>query len=83
MRTTIVIDDAVLRLARRRAAELKTTVSGLIERALRAELTGRPKEQPAHRPFRLIVNDGPGLLPGYSWDTVARRVLESDRNGLP
>ena len=82
MRTTIVIDDTVFRRARKRAAELKTTLSGLIEGALRGELATRPGKV-KRKPFKLHVNKGPGLLPGTAWDRVARQVLDDDRNGLP
>ena len=40
MRTTLNIDDAVLRLARQHAARMGLSLSGLVERALRAALSG-------------------------------------------
>ncbi len=83
MRTTIVIDDALFRQARKRATELKTTLSGLIEAALRGEFAARPQARAKRKPFKLHVNKGPGLVPGHSWDRVARQVLDSDPNGLP
>ena len=73
----------VFRQARKRATELKTTLSGLIETALRQALTARPPVKAKRRPFKLVVNKGPGLAPGYSWETVSRQVLGADWNGLP
>ena len=83
MRTTIVIDDAVFRQARKRAHELQATLSSLIEDALRAALDARPARGSKRKPFKLVVNKGPGLTPGHSWETVARQVLNADRDGLP
>ena len=83
VRTTIVIDDTVFRQARKRAADLKTSLSALIEAALRGELAARSPGTTKRKPFKLHLNKGPGLRPGYSWDRVARQVLDDDRNGLP
>lgn len=83
MRTTIVIDDAVFRQARKRAQDLKTTLSGLIEDALRAALDARPPARSKRKPFKLVVNKGSGLASGYAWETVARQLLNADRSGLP
>lgn len=50
MRTTLDLEDGLLRRARRKAAEEGRTLTGLIEDALRA-LLGRPARP--RRPFRL------------------------------
>lgn len=81
MRTTIVLDDAVFQLARKRATALKTSMSALIEAALRSELAARPKVK--GKRFKLVVNKGPGLAPGLTWSAVASAVLGGDVNGLP
>ena len=49
MRTTIELDDELFRRATRKAAEAGTTLSGLVERALRA-----------HLDLRSEVGEGPG-----------------------
>jgi hypothetical protein len=55
MRTTLVLDDQLLRRARKRAAEDGTTLSELVNDALRDAL--REKQSP-QRPFRLITFGG-------------------------
>jgi hypothetical protein len=52
MRTTLVIDDELLRQAKRRAAEWNLTVSDIVNNALR-ECLGRPVR--AAPPFALIT----------------------------
>lgn len=52
MRTTLVIDDKLLRQAKRRAAERNLTVSDIVNNALRESLA-RPVG--AARPFALIT----------------------------
>ncbi len=53
MRTTIDIDDKLLALAKRRAAEKGTTLKTVVESALRMALK-KPKKTPAR--FRLKWN---------------------------
>lgn len=43
MRTTIDLNDTVLRAAKRRAAEDGKTLKALVEEALRAHLSGKPR----------------------------------------
>jgi Bacterial antitoxin of type II TA system, VapB len=52
MRTTLIIDDELLRRAKRRAAEWKMTVSDVVNNALR-ETLGRPAREAS--PFSLIT----------------------------
>lgn len=79
MRTTIVVRDALLRAAKKRAAELDLPLSGFIERALRAELE---RVRGAKRPFRLVVNKKATLKKGLSWDSLAAQ-LDDGANALP
>ena len=58
MRTTVDIDEPLLRRARRRAATANTTLSQIVKDALRAFLA-----TPARRsdpPFELVVRGTPG-----------------------
>jgi hypothetical protein len=52
MRTTLVLDDALLRRAKQRAAERNQTVSDLVNEALRASLD---RAQPSAPPFALVT----------------------------
>lgn len=62
MRTTLEIQDGLLRLAKRRAAEEDRTLTAVIEDALRQYLTPPPK---AAQKFRLELLTKRGrLLPG-------------------
>ena len=57
MRTTLILDDQLLRQARRRAAERNATLSAVVNDALREAL----REQPAAaHAFRLITFAGAG-----------------------
>jgi len=71
MRTTLNIDDGLMRKARRRAAQTGRTLTEIVEEALRHELAG---ERPSGRRFRLKWTPVSGrLLPG---------VVLSDRDSL-
>jgi hypothetical protein len=66
MRTTLDVDDRLLRQAKKRAAETGETLTALIERALRAYL--RPKTAPG-KSFRLDLLIKKGRpMPGVNWD---------------
>lgn len=61
MRTTLAIDDEVLHAAKKRAVENGSTVSQVVNEALRRFLNQRP--DPPKKPFRLPTfrGDGPDL----------------------
>jgi predicted transcriptional regulator len=69
MRTTIRLDDELLAAAKRQAAERETTLTRLIEDALRAELARRPVES-AER-VELTTFGAGGLRGGVSLDESA------------
>ena len=50
VRTTLVLDDDLVRRAKHRAAELKLTISDVVNHALRVALTEQPL---AAAPFRM------------------------------
>jgi hypothetical protein len=60
MRTTLDLEDGLLRRARRKAAEQGRTLTGLIEEALRA-LLGRPARPPRRFRLRLPTRRGTRL----------------------
>jgi hypothetical protein len=71
MKTTLEIDDQLLRRAKRRAAEGGTTLRAVVEDALRAKLALRPSQR---RPYRL---DAPVVR-----GTKPPAVDVADRNAL-
>lgn len=56
MRTTVVIDDAILRKAKHAAAESGCTLSDLVNQALSVALAKRSEPRPA---FQMVVYGGP------------------------
>ncbi len=62
MRTTLSLDDEVIRAAKRRAAETGRTLSGMIETALR-ELLEREARRPGRYRLRWLTVPG-GTQPG-------------------
>ena len=71
MRTTLAIEDALLRAARERAAEAGTTLTSFVEHALAAALAERPTDSGRYC---------------FKWQTHSGRVLPgvdvSDRDRL-
>lgn len=60
MRTTLDLDDALLRAVKARAAESGRTMTSLIEEALRDHLARTGPDAP-REPLRWLVVDGPPL----------------------
>jgi Bacterial antitoxin of type II TA system, VapB len=56
MRSTVIIDDELFRKAKRRAAERGTTLSGLVNQALRESLAKPETNAP---PFRMTTFGDP------------------------
>lgn len=80
MRTTINVDDRLLAEARRQALEAGTTLTALIEDALRAQLARRGAPERSSDPFRLHTFTGAGLRPGVDLDdSAALRDVLDDR----
>jgi hypothetical protein len=69
MRTTIRLDDDLLRQAKRVAAERGTTLTALIESALRRALAPAPAQ--TRSPLSLPTFRGDGLQPGVDLDDTA------------
>lgn len=79
MRTTLVIDDALLRQAKRRAAERDLTVSDVVNEALR-ESFGRPLPEAA--PFSMVTYGQPGPGVRHEPSDFASALEAEDRDGL-
>lgn len=75
MRTTITIDDHLLDKVRRRAAERGTTLSALIEEALRLSMS---RSAPATPKFELVTFEGDGVQPGVVLDRTSTLAADED-----
>lgn len=78
MRTTIRIDDRLLREAKAKAARAGTTLNAVVEDALRAALTRR---EPSDRPLAVDLPTfaGNGLQPGVDLDDSADLLERMER----
>lgn len=70
MRTTIRLDDDLLRELKKRAAERGTTLTALIQDALRAELA--PADAPDAGPFQMLTYGEGEPRPGVDLDDSAK-----------
>jgi hypothetical protein len=70
MRTTIRLDDDLLAAAKRRAVERGTTLTAVIEDALRESLARRPEAGERER-IELLTFRGGGVQPGVDLDDSA------------
>ena len=70
MRTTIRIDEQLLRQAKQLAARSGKSLTSLIEDALR-ESIARQHSAGQRQPVRLVTFRGSGLLPGVDLDDSA------------
>lgn len=74
MRTSIDIDDKLLRQAKRHALENDTTLKAIVEEGLRQVVHGDVTSSPRKpTPFKLTTFRGKGLQPGIregDWETI-------------
>ncbi len=73
MRTTIRMDDDLLRQAKEHAARTGTTLTRVIEDAVR-QLLARRRVKQVREPVRLPTFCGEGLQPGVDLDDTASLV---------
>jgi len=80
MRTTVRLDEALLRATKARAAQTGRTMTALIEEALRESLA-RTSSRPVREPVALPTVRGSGLLPGVDLDdgSALLDLMEGDR----
>lgn len=78
-RTTLILDDRLLTQAKKRAADRKTTVSEVVNEALRDSFT-RP--DPPSRPFRLITYGDPSKPQHLTPADMYAILEEQDLEGL-
>lgn len=80
MRTTIRLDDDLLAAAKSRAAERRTTLTRVIEDALRAELSRRPSGDRERVRLPAFGDPAEKPLPGVDLDdcTALLDLMEAD-----
>ena len=79
MRTTLTIDDDLLRRAKREAASTGRTLGQLVEDALRDSLARRPASRERFR-LRLVTSGGSGLRDGI--DLADNAAVRDVMDGL-
>ena len=81
MRTTIRLDDSLLKETKKVAAESGRTLTAVIEDALR-ETLGRRRQRPRRGRVRLTTFGGRGVRPGVDLDDSAALLdhMESARD---
>jgi len=82
MRTTVRLDESLLRAAKAEAARSGRSLTRVIEDALRDALRRRPKKS-ARAPVRLTTVGGQGLCPGVDLDDSAALLDLMDRRDAP
>ena len=70
MRTTIRLEDNLLKAAKKRAVELDTTLTAVIEDALRTALA-KPTQAKRPKKTDLPVSGSGGLCPGVDLDDTS------------
>ena len=70
MRTTINLPDELIQRAKKAALEADTTLTEIIERALREALARRSHKKPRGE-FKLITSGHGGLQPGVDLDDTS------------
>lgn len=76
-RTTVRLEEGLLREAKKLAAETGRTLTSLIEDALREVVSRRAAPSAPRAEPELPTWGGGGLKPGYSWDRL-KDVLEEE-----
>jgi hypothetical protein len=74
MRTTIRLDEKLLREAKRLAAESGTTLTALIEESLRERIARKKAGTRARPPVRLHTAGKGGVRPGVDLDDTASLI---------
>jgi hypothetical protein len=65
MKTTIDLPDDLLMEAKKAAVDRRTTLKGLMERALRRELAAKPGRPKKNKKIRWVIVKG-GVAPGVN-----------------
>ena len=79
MRTTITVDGRLLERLKARAAATGTTVSRLIEEAVRVMLNRTPKRSEPGMMFELITYGAGGQFSKYNLDKTSELIAAGDQ----
>ncbi len=79
MRSTVVFDDNLYRKARERAAALNTTLSDVVNQALREALF---KPKPRESRFEMVVFGDPSAVVSHEPQDFAEALSNDDAKGL-
>lgn len=79
MRTTLVIDDSLLRKAKQHAARVGLSLSGLVEQALREALRER---KASSGPFRMPTYGRPGGVVRHEPADFTTALLQEEAEAL-
>ena len=83
MRTTVRLEDSLLIEVKKLAAESNTTLTAIIDEALREKLARRQQPKP-RRKIRFTTFKGNGLRPGVDLDNTAALLdIMEDFDGSP
>jgi hypothetical protein len=82
MRTTVRLDERLLRQAKAVAAEERRTLTAVIDDALRQFLARRSAPRAKRAPIKLVTFRGDGLQPGVDLDDTAA-LIELMEKDLP
>lgn len=77
MRTTITIDDNLFRAAKRLAARRDSSLSAVVQDALRVYLSELQRRKPKQH-FTLVTFQGRGARPGVDLDRTSALLEEND-----
>ncbi|MFN8520926.1 MAG: type II toxin-antitoxin system VapB family antitoxin [Chloroflexota bacterium] len=80
MRTTLVLDDRLVREAKRRAADTGSTLSDVVNDALREAL--RPAPEATVPPFRMITYGDPDEVFQLTPEAIKEMELQDDIDRL-
>lgn len=81
MRTTVRMEDGLLRRAKRIAAERETTLTAILEQALREWLDRQRKGRRRERVDLPVSNAGGGVRAGVDLDDSADLLDRMERDG--
>jgi len=74
MRTTIRLDEKLLKEAKRQAAESGMTLTAIIEESLRERLARKHADRSARKPIRLRTGGKGGTRPGVDLDDTVSLI---------